>query len=143
MLDRIFPHSGEVAAAAFSFANLVVLLVLGLLGCLSATTYTTWRRLKHIPGPPSAGLSKWWMLRNTLGGSMHLALKAACDTYGKRCLATIQVSKFSDPFLVIIKRDMQILSLRVSLRHLWTSSVWRRQGRPLVRVRALLTGVCL
>jgi hypothetical protein len=73
-------------ATAFCFSNLAALLVLGLLGFFSASTYTTWRRLKYIPGPPSAGLSKWWMLRNTLGGSMHLALKAACDTYGKRWL---------------------------------------------------------
>lgn len=90
MLDRIFSQSGEAAATALSFTNLVALLVLGLLGFLSASTYTTWRRLKYIPGPPSAGLSKWWMLRNTLGGNMHLALKAACDTYGKRWLVTPQ-----------------------------------------------------
>lgn len=122
MLDRIFPHSGETMTTAFSFANLVALLVLGLLGILSATTYTTWRRLRHIPGPPSAGLSKWWMLRNTLGGNMHLALKAACDTYGKKWLVTTQNPKFSDSFLVNTKRDMQICSLRVSLRHLPVSS---------------------
>lgn len=80
--DPILPHSGGVMAIAFSLSSLGALLVLGLLGFFSASTYTTWRRLKHIPGPPSAGLSKWWMLRNTLGGSMHLALKAACDTHG-------------------------------------------------------------
>lgn len=91
MLDGLFPQSGEAGTTAFSFTNLVALLVLGLLGFLSASTYTTWRRLRHIPGPPSAGLSKWWMLRNTLGGSMHLALKAACDTYGKLWLVTTQV----------------------------------------------------
>lgn len=126
MLDRIFPHSGETMTTAFSSANLAALLVLGLLGFLSASTYTTWRRLKHIPGPPSAGLSKWWMLRNTLGGSMHLALKAACDTHGKRWLVTAQVSHFSDPSLVNTKRDMQMFSLRVSLRHLWPSGAWPR-----------------
>lgn len=118
MLDRIFSQSGEAVTTTCSFTNLVALLVLGLLGFLSASTYTTWRRLKYIPGPPSAGLSKWWMLRNTLGGNMHLALKAACDTYGKRWLVTTQVSKFSDPFLVNTKRDMQMFSLRISLRHL-------------------------
>lgn len=118
VLDRIFPQSGEAAITACSFANLVALLVLGLLGFLSASTYTTWRRLKYIPGPPSAGLSKWWMLRNTLGGSMHLALKTACDTYGKRWLVTAEVSRFSDPFLVNTRRDTQMFSLRVSLRHL-------------------------
>lgn len=98
-------------ATAFSLSSLAVLLVLGLLGFFSASTYTTWRRLRHIPGPPSAGLSKWWMLRNTLGGSMHLALKAACDTHGKRWLATTQAPKLSDLSLVNTKRDMQMLVL--------------------------------
>lgn len=82
VLDRILPSSGEASTTAFSFANLVILVALGLLGYFSVSIYTTWRRLRHIPGPRSAGFSKWWMLRNTLGGSMHLALKAACDTYG-------------------------------------------------------------
>lgn len=83
VLDRILPSSGEAVATTLTFANLVILAALGLLGCFSISIYTTWRRLRHIPGPWSAGLSKWWMLRNTLGGSMHLALKEACDTYGK------------------------------------------------------------
>lgn len=111
VLDPIFPHSGGIMATAFCFSNLVALLVLGLLGFFSASTYTTWRRLKHIPGPPSAGLSKWWMLRNTLGGNMHLALKAACDTYGKSWLVANQAPKFSDLFFVKTKRDMQMLAL--------------------------------
>ncbi|OLN97575.1 Pisatin demethylase 4 [Colletotrichum chlorophyti] len=49
---------------------------------LAAVRYRSWNRLRHIPGPPSAAFSKWWMLRNTLGGQMHLALKQACDDYG-------------------------------------------------------------
>lgn len=136
VLDRIFTPSGEPLTNAFSFANLVVLIVLGLLGCLSASTYTTWRRLKYVPGPPSAGLSKWWMLRNTLGGNMHLALKAACDKYGKRRSARPHVSKFPDPFLVNTKRDMQTLFSRVSLRQLRTSRARWREDRLLARIRA-------
>lgn len=59
-------------------------LVLGAILFLSflARLYRTWHRLAHIPGPRWAGLSKWWMLRNTLRGDMHLALKRACDEYG-------------------------------------------------------------
>lgn len=83
VLDRIFPSSGRTTFSCLSFANLVGLFILGLIGYVSVYLYTTWRRLRHIPGPRSAGFSKWWMLRNTLGGSMHLALKAACETYGK------------------------------------------------------------
>lgn len=83
VLDRIFPSSGRTTSSCLSFANLAGLLLLVLLGYVSVYTYTTWRRLRHVPGPRSAGLTKWWMLRNTLGGSMHLALKAACETHGK------------------------------------------------------------
>jgi hypothetical protein len=46
-------------------------------------TYSTWRKLQHIPGPASAGLTSWWMFRNSMGGGMHLALKDAVDKYGK------------------------------------------------------------
>lgn len=98
VLDRILPSSGEAPATAFSFANLVILVALGLLGYFSVSIYTTWRRLRHIPGPRSAGFSKWWMLRNTLGGSMHLALKAACDTYGKEAPSQNPGSRFPGLF---------------------------------------------
>lgn len=98
VLDRILPSPGEVPTTAFSFANLVILVALGLLGYFSVSIYTTWRRLRHIPGPRSAGFSKWWMLRNTLGGSMHLALKAACDTYGKETPSQKPGSRFSGHF---------------------------------------------
>ncbi|ERS98938.1 hypothetical protein HMPREF1624_04131 [Sporothrix schenckii ATCC 58251] len=59
-------------------------LVLGLtfLAYFAATTVKTWHRLRHIPGPRGAGFSKWWLLRNTLGGNLHLATKAACRQYG-------------------------------------------------------------
>ncbi|KAL0933071.1 cytochrome P450 [Colletotrichum truncatum] len=50
---------------------------------LTVLSYNSWNRLRHIPGPPGAAFSKWWMLRNTLGGQMHLALKRACDDYGQ------------------------------------------------------------
>ncbi|KAM0327966.1 hypothetical protein ACHAQA_005365 [Verticillium albo-atrum] len=54
----------------------------GILLSLLVHVYRDWCRLRHIPGPRWAAFSKWWMLRNTLGGKMHLALKRACDEYG-------------------------------------------------------------
>ncbi|RXG49750.1 hypothetical protein VDGE_00407 [Verticillium dahliae] len=54
----------------------------GMLLSLLAHVYRAWYRLRHIPGPRWAAFSKWWMLRNTLSGKMHLALKRACDEYG-------------------------------------------------------------
>ncbi|KAK2776898.1 benzoate 4-monooxygenase cytochrome p450 [Colletotrichum kahawae] len=60
----------------------LLFLLAALLIYLTAMNYRSWNRLRHIPGPPGAAFSKWWMLRNTLGGQMHLALKRACDDYG-------------------------------------------------------------
>ncbi|KAK6224732.1 cytochrome P450 [Colletotrichum tabaci] len=60
----------------------VLLLVTALFIYLGTLSYRSWNRLRHVPGPPGAAFSKWWMLRNTLGGQMHLALKRACDEYG-------------------------------------------------------------
>lgn len=59
--------------------------VLGILALLLVVTshVRSYLRLRHVPGPPGAALSKWWMLRNTVGGTMHIALKDACDRYGK------------------------------------------------------------
>lgn len=68
-------------ASAWTSAGLGLGLVL--LAYIAASTIKSWHRLRHIPGPPGAGFSKWWMLRNTLGGNMHLATKAACREYGK------------------------------------------------------------
>ncbi|KAK1635288.1 cytochrome P450 [Colletotrichum phormii] len=62
--------------------NPLLLFLTALFIYLGSLSYRSWNRLRHIPGPPGAALSKWWMLRNTLGGQMHLALKRACDDYG-------------------------------------------------------------
>ncbi|KID94024.1 benzoate 4-monooxygenase cytochrome P450, partial [Metarhizium majus ARSEF 297] len=52
------------------------------LAWLAASTYYRYCRLKHIPGPPSAGFSIWWLLRSTLGGRTHLDLYEVCQKYG-------------------------------------------------------------
>ncbi|EGY13725.1 pisatin demethylase [Verticillium dahliae VdLs.17] len=62
--------------------TLLLLVSAGMLLSLLAHVYRAWYRLRHIPGPRWAAFSKWWMLRNTLSGKMHLALKRACDEYG-------------------------------------------------------------
>ncbi|KAF5520379.1 Cytochrome P450 monooxygenase lolP1 [Colletotrichum aenigma] len=64
------------------FQSPFIPLLAALLILLTVMNYRSWNRLRHIPGPPGAAFSKWWMLRNTLGGQMHLALKRACDDYG-------------------------------------------------------------
>lgn len=42
----------------------------------------TWLRLRYIPGPPSAGYSKFWLLQNTIGGRMHLVVEKTAERYG-------------------------------------------------------------
>lgn len=65
-------------------ATLSLLVTIALLLLVSLVQiYRGWYRLRHIPGPRGAAFSKAWMLRNTLSGSMHLALKRACDEFGK------------------------------------------------------------
>ncbi|KAL7956776.1 cytochrome P450 [Trichoderma compactum] len=41
-----------------------------------------WQRLRHIPGPTSAGWTIWWQLSSALSGRCHERLKRAADTYG-------------------------------------------------------------
>lgn len=68
----------------------------------STINFLSWRRLRHIPGPRWAALSKWWMLRNTLGGHMHLATKEACKQYGKGLFASVPSASNQFPALVIL-----------------------------------------
>lgn len=42
----------------------------------------TWLRLRHIPGPPIAGITEFWLLRKTLSGRCHIDLLEACKKYG-------------------------------------------------------------
>ncbi|RXG41783.1 hypothetical protein VDGE_30535 [Verticillium dahliae] len=44
-----------------------------------------WRRylrLQHIPGPPTAGWSRLWLLRQALGGECHKAFSETNEKYG-------------------------------------------------------------
>lgn len=40
-------------------------------------------RLRHIPGPPSAGWSKWWLVRAVASGRVHLDVYEVCQKYSK------------------------------------------------------------
>ncbi|KAJ4389779.1 hypothetical protein N0V93_007251 [Gnomoniopsis smithogilvyi] len=108
VLDRFLATTGSTDTVGLCLTNFAILVVLGLLGYCSASTYTTYRRLRHIPGPKIAGFSKWWMLRNTLGGSMHLALKDACETYGPITRIAPNILVTDDP--EFIKRQWAVRS---------------------------------
>ena len=87
-------HSYFSQFSSVSYSNLALLLLAVFLAYLSVSTYLSWQRLRHVPGPPAAAFSKWWMLRNTLRGNMHLALKQACEDYGKRRPAQLTSATF-------------------------------------------------
>jgi hypothetical protein len=43
-----------------------------------------WRRLRHIPGPPLAGFSRWfWLVPLVRSGQLDLRLQALNKKYGK------------------------------------------------------------
>lgn len=46
------------------------------------STIRLFNRLKHIKGPPLAGLSEWWLARSVGGGRTHLDLYEVCEKYG-------------------------------------------------------------
>lgn len=49
---------------------------------VSSTVYSWWR-LRHVPGPFSAQFTKWWFLKHTLKGSIHLSIGDLSEKYGK------------------------------------------------------------
>lgn len=62
--------------------TLLVIGVITLSLYLLATTVTTWARLRHIPGPFSAGVSKLWLIRRQMTGKLVLDLQDVCKQYG-------------------------------------------------------------
>lgn len=59
-----------------SYASIATFIVIGM------RQVQLWYRLRHIPGPRSAGWSLWWQLGGALSGKYHEHLKAATDKYG-------------------------------------------------------------
>jgi hypothetical protein len=58
-----------------------------------AHSFYEWYRLSHIPGPFWASLSKFWMLRQSLKGRMHSALKDVTDKYGQFPTTTVMYGR--------------------------------------------------
>ncbi|EXJ92137.1 hypothetical protein A1O3_00687 [Capronia epimyces CBS 606.96] len=49
---------------------------------LLLTSLYSWYRLRHIPGPFWAGISKLWLFKHTWDGSMYLTSAEACFKHG-------------------------------------------------------------
>ncbi|KAB5554850.1 pisatin demethylase [Coniochaeta sp. 2T2.1] len=58
-------------------ASVVVLLLYLLLSSIRQ-----YYRLSHIPGPPGAGFSKWWLIGRITSGRTHLDYYEVCEEYG-------------------------------------------------------------
>lgn len=65
-----------------NFMLFVALSLPAIAAWFAASTYYQYLRLKHVPGPKSAGFSRWWFLRATLSGRTHLDLYEVCEKYG-------------------------------------------------------------
>lgn len=53
------------------------------------TSVSIWGRLRHIPGPSSAGFSKWWLIRRQMTGKLVLDLRDVCNKYGAKVSTTV------------------------------------------------------
>jgi hypothetical protein len=57
--------------------------VIGALIIWSLFTRTrNWYRLRHIPGPPTAAWSKFWLVRRQFGGKLLQHLQDVATKYG-------------------------------------------------------------
>ncbi|KAK4464777.1 cytochrome P450 monooxygenase mpaDE [Cladorrhinum samala] len=91
----------KLSRAMFSshITPVAAVFLLGLVYIL-ATTLHQYRRLRHIPGPPYAGLSKWWLARNELSGEMNLRLLGVSEKYGSIARIGPNLLLTSDPDLL-------------------------------------------
>ncbi|POR38486.1 Pisatin demethylase [Tolypocladium paradoxum] len=80
-------------------ASLAAAVLLVVLWSTISTLRQFWR-LRHIPGPPSAGFSQWWLVRAVGGGRTHLDLYEACQIYGSVARVGPNYLVTSDPDLM-------------------------------------------
>jgi hypothetical protein len=56
--------------------------IAALFAYLLFSSITQYFRLRHIPGPPGAGFSKWWLIGRITSGRTHLDYYEVCEKYG-------------------------------------------------------------
>jgi len=95
-----------------SLALLAFSLVVGIALLLRTRT---WLRLRHIPGPATAGYSELWLLRKTLAGHAHLDTAEACEKYGP--LVRIGPNH-------LITNDPDVLKTLSAVRSPYRRSIW-------------------
>jgi hypothetical protein len=118
----------------FAYFGLAFLLI------LSYFTYTTvraWYRLRHIPGPPGAGWSKWWLFKHTWDGTMYIESAEQCFKYGacNMMLAVMLAVLWTDQYFIagslvrigpndVVTCDPEILKAMGAPRSLYRRSDW-------------------
>jgi hypothetical protein len=66
-------------------------LVTALTAYLVVSSIVQYFRLRHIPGPAGAGISKWWLIRSITKGRSHLDYYKVCQKYGESTLRAYNV----------------------------------------------------
>lgn len=100
----------ETLTLAWAWAFLAVLV-----GYAVVSRIRTWLRLRHIPGPPAAGWSKFWLIRKALGGRFHLDTAEACQKYGP--IVRIGPNE-------LVTNDPDVLRRMSAVRSPYTRSAW-------------------
>lgn len=80
---------GSLAAGGLHALTPVTLLLYSVGLCLLvalARGFGSWRRLRHIPGPPLASISSLWMVKKSLTGTFHQHLRHVAEEYGTAVL---------------------------------------------------------
>jgi len=57
--------------------------ITALFAYLLVSSIAQYFRLRHIPGPPGAGFSKWWLVGRITSGRTHLDYYEVCEKYGQ------------------------------------------------------------
>ncbi|KAK0367916.1 cytochrome P450, partial [Colletotrichum limetticola] len=90
-------------------------------------------RLRHIPGPPSAGFSLWWLLRAVYSGSMHLKFYEAGLKYGvyhcSRCRSRRSLTPLTGSLVRVgpndvVTSDPDLMRHMLGVRTKYTRSDW-------------------
>ncbi|KAI1850890.1 hypothetical protein JX265_004916 [Neoarthrinium moseri] len=100
--------------------SLFTLLVALALAALFVWRASSWHRLRHVPGPCSASLSSFWMLRKALSGRFHEHLRDVSDEYGP--LVRIGPN-------VLLSTDPEVLRMMSAARSPYTKGVFYETGR--------------
>ncbi|KAK3680774.1 pisatin demethylase [Podospora appendiculata] len=110
----------EQVARELTLVQLLLVAVSLLIAYRAISTIRLYYRLRHIPGPPTTGISKLWMLRNELGGRMNLVLEDITKKYGP----IVRIAPN-----ILVTNDPELVKRYLGVRSTWTRSDWYNGSR--------------